>query len=343
MKGLISNPPYNIKWEAPPFAQLQERFSDCEMPPENNANYAFILTGLNKIGPDGRAVFIMPNNVLSTENKQEKNIKRYLVELNFIDCVISCPDRMFESTGIPVCIIVFDKNKSTSRITMVDMGNTYEVEAREQNGQYGGNSHERRTYKKELKIFSEDNIRKALCAIHERKDEEGFCKTVSIQEVKDQDYNLTPRRYIEQQKSDNEHRSYEDIIEDLNRVIRQKNCLKLTMNEKVAKSIGMYDVYLLSEESKENDNRINEAMSFTGKKIEKQNYIQISKKKNEIKFENQSETEVSTILLSIMQMWKQHIMYLNLEENRYLAELRDAILPDLMSGKIDLKTEKGEG
>ena len=64
----------------------------------------------------------------------------------------------------------------------------------------------------------------------------------------------------------------------------------------------------------------------------------MSKKKNEIKFENQSDTEISTILLSIMQMWRQHIMYLNLEENRYLMELRDALLPDLMSGKIDIRS-----
>lgn len=78
-------------------------------------------------------------------------------------------------------------------------------------------------------------------------------------------------------------------------------------------------------------------LAFTGKKIEKENYLSLSKRKNEIKFENQSDTEISTILLSVMQMWKQHIMFLNLEENRYLAELRDTLLPDLMSGKISLE------
>lgn len=341
MRSLISNPPYNMKWIIPPFAQLQPRFNDCELPPESNANYAFILTALNEVGQDGRAVFIMPCGMLTTDNKQEKDIRQYLVEQNFIDCVITCPDKMFESTSIPTCIIVFDKNKDTSQITMIDMRNTYETEIREQNGQYGGASHEKRTYKKEVKVFSEENMQKALAAIYERKNEAGFCRTVSIEEIKGQDYSLLPTRYIEREDVEYRHRKYSDIIGDLNRVIRQKNCLKLTMNETVAKSIGMYDLYLMCKQSAENNNGINESISFTGQKIEKENFLQMSKKKNEIKFENQSDTEISTILLSIMQMWKQHIMYLNLEENRYLMELRDALLPDLMSGKIDVRGDAG--
>lgn len=336
MRNLISNPPYNMKWTIPPFAQLQPRFNNCELPPENNANYAFILTALNEIGQDGRAVFIMPCGMLTTDNKQEKAIRQYLVDYNFIDCVIICPNRMFESTSIPTCVIVFDKNKDTSQITMIDMRNTYETEIREQNGQYGGASHEKRTYKKEFKVFSEENMQKALSAISERKNEAGFCQTVSIEEIKGNDYSLIPSRYIERDDIEYKHRKYADIIADLNRVIRQKNCLKLTMNETVAKSMGMYDLYLMCKQSAENNNGINESISFTGQKIEKENFLQTSKKKNEIKFENQSDTEISTILLLIMQMWKQHIMYLNLEENRYLVELRDALLPDLMSGKIDV-------
>ena len=62
----------------------------------------------------------------------------------------------------------------------------------------------------------------------------------------------------------------------------------------------------------------------------------MAKKKNEIKFENNSKEQLSSVLIMILNMWKQHIYYLNLEENRYLMELRDALLPELMSGKINL-------
>lgn len=145
MVSLISNPPYNMKWKLPPFAQIQPRFSDCELPPENNANFAFILTALDKI--DGKAVFIMPNGILSTNNAQEKAIRQYLVEMNYIETVIACPNKMFESTDIPTCIIVLNKQKTTTRLTMINMQQTFEVEEREQRGQHGGASHEKRVYK----------------------------------------------------------------------------------------------------------------------------------------------------------------------------------------------------
>lgn len=70
--------------------------------------------------------------------------------------------------------------------------------------------------------------------------------------------------------------------------------------------------------------------------LERQGYFTASKKKNEIKFENNSKEQLSSVLIMILQNWKQHIYYLNKEENRYLAELRDALLPELMGGKIDL-------
>lgn len=105
---LISNPPYNMKWQAPAFAQIQPRFAECyTVPPENNANFAFILTGLEK---NERCVFLLPCSVLSGGLKEEKAIREWLVEKNMVEAVILCPDNMFESTGISTCIIIFDKD-----------------------------------------------------------------------------------------------------------------------------------------------------------------------------------------------------------------------------------------
>ena len=331
---LISNPPYNMKWNLPPFAQLQPRFNDCELPPESNANYAFVLTALSMI--DDKAVFLLPCGVLSTDNKQEKEIRKYLVEKNLIEAIITCPDKMFEATSIPTCIIVLNKKKETTHISFVDMRQTYDVEQREQNGQFGGASHENRTYKKEVKVFSDEQMRKAIDSISNQSAIPGFSKTVSIQTIEENDYNLIPSRYIDFQEEGFKHREYEDIIDDLNRVIKEKNGLKLTMNESLAKSIGLYDIFLMFKQSEETNSAMNDMLSFTGKKIEKEKFISMSKNAGELKFENGSNDSISTILMSILQMWKQHIMYLNNEENRYLAELRDALLPDLMSGKIKL-------
>lgn len=332
MSSLLSNPPYNMKWSLPPFAQIQPRFCDCELPPESNANYAFILTALEKI--DRKAAFIMPCGILSTENSQEKEIRKYLVEKNFVDSVITCPDKMFEATSIPTCIIVFDKQKTTAQITLVDMRKTYEVEQREQRGQYGGSSHENRVYKKDVKIFSDENMKKALEAISERKSEPEFCKTVTIEDIKENDYSLIPSRYIEFQELEQKHREYKDIVSDINRITREKNACKLTINETLAKSLG-FDLGLYKTDQK--DGGLNEILKKIGAEpLEKQDYFSATKNKNEIKFENRSKDTLSSVLVMILSTWKQHIFYLNQEENRYLAELRDALLPDLLSGKIEV-------
>lgn len=330
---LISNPPYNMKWSLPPFAQLQKRFNDCELPPESNANYAFILTALEK---SDRCVFILPCGILTTENKQEKEIRKYLIEKNYIESVITCPDNMFEATAIPTCILILSKKKDAQFIEMIDMSGKYEIEIREQRGQFGNAGNINRTYKKEVKVFSDRFIDEAISCISDKKNIPGYCKAVSIEDVKSRDYNLTPSKHIEFKEIETKHREYKEIINDINRVIADKNCLKLTMNESIAKSIGMNELFALLKQSEKTNRDMNKMLKFTGAEIEKESFISLSKNKNEIRFENNSKDQISTILLSIIQMWKQHIMYLNNEENRYLVELRDALLPDLMSGKFDV-------
>lgn len=334
MKSLISNPPYNMKWNYPDFASFQERFSNCELPPESNANYAFILTALDMI--DNKAVFLLPCGVLSTRNKQEINVRSYLVEKNLIESVIILPDNMFESTSIPTCVIVFNKKKETTFISMVDMRNTYDIEKRKQKGQYGGASHENRIYEKEVKVFSEKNIDDVIEAIKSKKSVKGFCKQVSINEVKENSYILTPSRYIEIEEEKSASRPFKDIVNDLNRVINEKNACKLTLNETLAKSIG-FDIELYKKDQTESFKELNDLLVNLGAdKIIKHDYFRTTKNKNEIKFENNSKDILSSILMIVLNNWKHHLYYLNTEENRYLAELRDALLPKLMNGEIKI-------
>lgn len=332
----ISNPPYNMRWSHPMFVQVQDRFCKTQVPPENNANLAFVLTAINE---SDRCVFILPNGVLTSENKIEKSIMKYLIDCNFIEAIISCPDKMFEATSIPTCIFVLDKNKTTSTVEMLDMRNKYEIETREQNGQFGSKSHTNRTYKKDVKVFTDKIIDEALECIEDRKDIHGYCKCVSLENIKEREYILKPSTYINYIENEILHRSYNDIICDLNRVIRDKNNCKLTINETIAKSLG-FDIDLYKK-----DHIDNKELNYLIKKLSNQiickhNYFQLTKNKNEVKFENNDKENISSIFMMIFNMWKQHIYYLNIEENRYLVELRDALLPELMNGKINVNGEE---
>lgn len=205
-----------------------------------------------------------------------------------------------------------------------------------------GNAHENRVYKKEVNIFTDEQIQELNKTVRERIEKKDFSKVVTIEDIKNNDYSLFPSKYFEIEFDDlyGATRSYDDILNDLNRIIKQKNCLKLTINESIAKSIGIYDVAMQMKDSQQINTEMNKTLKSIKLEIEKENYITLSKNKNEIRFENNSKEQVSEILMLIMNNWKMMMYHLNNEENRYLVELRDKLLPDLMSGKINLDGEE---
>lgn len=336
-KSLISNPPYNLKWVIPPFGQMQPRFLEYTIPPKNNANFAFVLTALDSI--DDKAAFLLPNSVLKSSVKEEEEIREQLIKKNVLEAVITLPDSMFESTNISTCILLFNKHKKTQTIEMIDMRQTYIEEQRDQKGQFGGSSHTNRTYHKTVKVLTDEGMSKAIDAIAERRNEKEFCKAVYPEQLKESGYCLSPLRYIEFIEREVKHRSYEDIAADLNRIINQKNSIKLTINESLAKSLGLYEIFLQMK----NEIDLTESFAIVGEKVEKEQFITISKNAAEFKIENKCRDKLPEIFMLFLQMWKQRIMYLNNEENRLLAEFRDAILPELMSGKYSQALEENGG
>lgn len=334
MKTLISNPPYNLKWEHPIFAQTQERFLNITVPPENNANFAFVLDGLYQ---SDKCAFILPKNILSTDNKEEKQIIKYLVDNNYIEAIILCPDRMFEATSIPVVILFLEKHKKTTYTKMIDMSNTFEIEQRYQKGQFGSKSHTNRTYSKEIKIFNNEHIEKIIDIINNNKNEINISKAITIEEIKEKNYTINPIIYIEYEEEKEQTRPYEDIVKDLNRIIKEKNKLKITCNGTIANELGLKEIFDNFKNAQTLNEEINETLKIINANIEKENFISLTKNKNELVFSNNSKEEISHILLLILSQWKNHIYYLNQQENMYLTELRDKLLPDLMNGKINLE------
>ena len=113
---------------------------------------------------------------------------------------------------------------------------------------------------------------------------------------------------------------------------REKNACKLTINETLAKTFG-FDLNLYKRDQTYAE--LNDLLKKLGViSLEKSDYFTATKSKNELKFENRSKEAISSVLMMILSTWKQHIYYLNIEENRYLSELRDTLLDKLMSGEI---------
>ena len=321
---IVSNPPYNIKWDAPAPLLADERFLNKPIPPASNANFAFVFTALNRMKPDGRCAFVLPCGALSSN--LERDVREYLVDAGLVERVITLPGGMFESTTIGTCIMVFSCGNQA--VKFYDCRKMAEQEQRDQNGQFGGASHENRTYHKTVNVLPDDLI---PCLCMTCKDIPGFSKEISNGEIAQNDYNLVCSRYISFQDRENEHRPFADIMADINRISRERSVIKITCNETFAKQIGLYEVARL--EDGKNDADLNKTFELLGGHYESKRYITLTKSKM-FKIENQDKEIWSSLINFFIPMWKQHIFYLNQEENRLLAELRDAMLPELMSGKL---------
>lgn len=323
----ISNPPYNIKWKLPMQSENNNMFP--VIPPAGNANWAFVFNCLSRAD---RAVMILPNGILSERTEEE--IRKYFVDKDLIETVAVMPEKMFEITSISTCILVINKHKQNKGfIKFIDSRKNCITEEREQNGQYGGTSHTNRTYKKTFNILSDENINKILNAPQSQPE---FSATIPNEIISQNNYFLVPSKYIEFEEREQTHRDFQEIADNINYISRMQNACKLVINETIAKQLGFdKEIY---KESKENSAQIQERMKAIGINVEVEDYIQFTKNKNEFMFKCNDKELMPDILLHFLMIWKNQIALLNTMQNQYLAELRDALLPDLMSGKIDVST-----
>lgn len=110
---ILANPPFNLKNWGGKKLQEDSRWK-YGVPPEGNANYAWIEHIISKLAPDGKAGFVLANGALSTSKNEELAIRKAILEDDKIDAIVALPSQMFYSTGIPVSLWFIDMNKESS-------------------------------------------------------------------------------------------------------------------------------------------------------------------------------------------------------------------------------------
>lgn len=322
----ISNPPFNLRV---PVSGIITN----DLPSKYTCNFAFVAHCLQR---SERCALILPKGSLTS--KEEQECRRYFVEKGWLQAAISLPEKMFESTSVATCILLFDKRKTSKDVMVIDAEGMKSVEVREQRGE-GDASHYNRIYHKKINTFSDEQIA-AICELV-MKERDSFSKRISQEELEQHGYCLTIGPYLPIELEGTIHRDFNAIISDINRIIRERNVIKVTVNKVWAERLGLTEVIRDCEASNEVVKSMNENFaSFKNyevkEKIIENKYIQSSNSKVFL-IENTDKEILSSIMPFFMNMYKQHIYYLNNEENRLLAELRDSMLPFLMNGELTFK------
>ncbi|WP_337742818.1 N-6 DNA methylase [Fusobacterium gonidiaformans] len=127
---MVSNRPYSIKWvgDADPTLINDERFAPAgKLAPKSYADYAFIMHSLSYLSSKGRAAIVCFPGIFYRKGA-ERTIRKYLVDNNFVDCVIQLPDNLFFGTSIATCILVMAKNKTENRVLFIDASKEFKKE-----------------------------------------------------------------------------------------------------------------------------------------------------------------------------------------------------------------------
>ena len=213
---IVSNPPYSIKWvgDDNPLLINDPRFSPAGvLAPKSKADLAFIMHSLSWLATNGTASIVCFPGIMYRGGAEQK-IRKYLIDNNFIDCVIQLPSNLFFGTSIATCIMVLKRSKTDSNVLFIDASKEF-VKVTNNNK------------------LTEENISRIVDAFAAREDTDYFCRLATYDEVKEQNYNLSVSTYVEQEDT----REKIDIVK-LNAEIREIVAREQVLREEIDKIIA---------------------------------------------------------------------------------------------------------
>ena len=221
---IIANPPFNVSnWHPEDLPEGDPRLFGPkeEFTTDGSANYMWMQTFWSHLSETGTAGIVMANGAMTSNTKGEKNVRQYMVENSMIDAIVRLPDKLFLTTGIPACIFILSKNRDgkdgthrerTNEILFLDASKMGTMASRK------------------LRVFSDEDVEKIAAtyqawrnlstaevlataeALEARayQNIDGYCKAATLEEVRAQDFKLTPGIYVGTEAAEEDSEPFEE-------------------------------------------------------------------------------------------------------------------------------------
>ena len=213
-EAIVANPPFSAKWKGKddPTLANDERFIPYgALAPKSAADYAFVTHMLHHLADDGVMAVVLPHGVLFRGGAEEKIRKAIIEKFNYLDAVIGLAPNLFYGTSIPAVVLVFKKCRENEDILFIDASKLYE-KGKNQN------------------YLKEEHIKKIIETYKDRKEIEKFSHRASLEEIKENDFNLNIPRYVDTFEEE------EPIdIDEVAKEIKELNKKEKEIDEKIEK------------------------------------------------------------------------------------------------------------
>ena len=222
---IMANPPFNLKdWGADKLEKdVRWKYG---LPPAGNANFAWMQHMIHHLSPVGRIGLVLANGALSSQTGGEGDIRQKIIEADLVEGIIAMPSQLFYSTGIPVSLWFLSRQKLQPKKTLfIDARNMGTMVTRA------------------LRELSQDDILKIAQTFDSFRqgtleDEKGFCAVKTLDDIKAQDYILTPGRYVGISEQEDDVEPFEEKMSRLTSELSGLFAESHRLEDEIRKQLG---------------------------------------------------------------------------------------------------------
>lgn len=216
--AIVSNPPYSVNWigSDDPTLINDDRFAPAGiLAPKSKADFAFVLHALYYLSSKGRAAIVCFPGIFYRGGSEQK-IRKYLVDGNYVETIISLPSNLFYGTSIAVNILVLSKHKSDTKIQFIDAsGESFFTKETNNN------------------ILEDRHIDRIIAIFDKKEDVDYIAKSVDYKVIAENDYNLSVSSYIEVEDT-RPKTDIKELNERIRRIVARENELRAEIDKIVA-------------------------------------------------------------------------------------------------------------
>ena len=214
--AIVSNPPYSIKWigSDDPTLINDDRFAPAGvLAPKSKADFAFIMHSLSWLAPNGTAAIVCFPGVMYRSGAEQK-IRKYLIDNNYIDCIIQLPDNLFYGTSIATCIMVMKKAKTDNKVLFIDASKEF-IKVTNSNK------------------MTEKHIDDIVEKFTKRENIEYVSNLVEYEKIVEENYNLSVSTYVEKEDT-SEKIDIVELNKEIQRIVAREEELRKEIDKIIA-------------------------------------------------------------------------------------------------------------